>query len=230
MIVEFGRDIDRHTSALVLSLADRIRGEAIPGIVETVPTFRSLMVHYDPLTLSAPALKAHLQPLLEGLVASEQAGRRWRLPACYDPSVGLDLVEVAGRTKLSVDDVVRIHSQTTYHVYMLGFLPGFPYMGDLPAELALPRRENPRVKVPKGAIAIAMRMSSIYVLESPGGWHVLSLTPAPLWDLRREQPVLLAAGDKVDFEPVSLADYETLLARAESGEWVPEPLSPGVAS
>lgn len=227
LIVEFGRDVDRQASALVLALAARVSEADIVGIVETVPTFRSLMVHYDPVRLTAPELKARLQPLLEGLVAGEQAGRRWLLPACYDPSLALDLAEVAERTKLSVDKVVGLHSATTYHIYMLGFLPGFPYMGDLPAELALPRRENPRVKVPSGAIAIAMRMSSIYTLESPGGWHIVSRTPAPLWDQRRERAVLLAAGDKVQFEPVSLADYEGLLARAESGDWSPEPLGNG---
>lgn len=227
LIVEFGRDIDRQASALVLALAQRVREAGIAGVVETVPTFRSLMVHYDPVRLSAEALKAQLAPMLKGLVAGEQAGRRWLLPACYDASLAPDLAEVAERTKLSVDEVIRRHSATTYHIYMLGFLPGFPYMGDLPAELALPRRENPRVKVPKGAIAIAMRMSSIYTLESPGGWHLVSRTPAPLWDQRRERAVLLAAGDKVQFEPVSLDDYESLVARADSGAWYPEPLREG---
>lgn len=223
LVVEFGREIDRHASALVLALADRVKAAAIPGVVETLPTFRSLMVHYDPLRLSQPELKARIAPLLEGLTAAEQAGRHWRLPACYDPSIGLDLLEVAERTKLSVDEVIKIHSATTYHIYMLGFLPGFPYMGDLPAALELPRRQNPRLRVPKGSLAIAMRMSCVYSLESPGGWHVLSLTPTPLWDPRRTNAGLLAAGDKVVFEPVSLAEYQSLLARADSGEWVPEP-------
>ncbi len=227
LIVEFGRDIDRHASALVLDLARRLQAATVPGIVEIVPTFRSLMVHYDPVHLSAGDLKRQITPMLEGLSASEQAGRQWRLPACYHPSIGLDLIEVAERTKRTVDEVIRIHSDTVYHIYMLGFLPGFPYMGDLPEALALPRRENPRVKVPKGAVSIAMGMTSIYSLESPGGWHVLSITPAPLWDPRRENAGLLAAGDKVKFEPVSLAEYESLQARADSGEWVPQPLSRG---
>lgn len=225
LIVEFGRDIDRQASALVLALAERVRQARIAGVVETVPTFRSLMVHYDPVRLTAGELRGHLQPMLTGLVAGAQAGRRWLLPACYDPALAPDLAEVGERTGLGSDEVVRRHSATTYHVYMLGFLPGFPYMGDLPPELALPRRENPRVRVPKGAIAIAMRMSSIYTLESPGGWHLVARTPAPLWDQRREHAVLLAAGDKVQFEPVSLADYESLAARADSGAWAPEPLA-----
>lgn len=223
LIVEFGREIDRHASALVLALADRVAAAGIGGVVETVPTFRSLMIHYDPVRLGAAELRTRLAPLLQNLVAAEQVGRHWRLPACYDPSLGLDLLEVAERTRLGVERVVALHAATTFHIYMLGFLPGFPYMGDLPAELALPRRENPRVRVPSGSIAIAMRMTSIYTLESPGGWHLLARTPAPLWDLRRENAGLLAAGDKVRFEPVSVPEYESLLARAADGSWVPQP-------
>ena len=112
---------------------------------------------------------------------------------------------------------------------MLGFLPGFPYMGDLPPSLHLPRRQSPRVRVPQGAVSIAMSMSCIYVLESPGGWHVLSNTPALLWDPRRENAGLLAAGDKVQFTPISLPEYQALRARAERGEWAPDPVAAGGA-
>lgn len=227
LIVEFGRVIDRHASALVLDLAARLDAARLPGIVETVPTFRSLMVHYDPLRLSAGELKAAIAPMLEGLEATERAGRKWLLPACYDPSLGLDLLEVAERTKLPVDEVIRLHSATVFHIYMLGFLPGFPYMGDLPPALHLPRRQSPRVRVPQGAVSIAMSMSCIYVLESPGGWHVLSNTPAFLWDPRRENAGLLAAGDKVQFTPISLDEYQALRARAERGEWAPDPVPAG---
>ncbi len=128
---------------------------------------------------------------------------------------------MAERTKLSVDEVIRLHSATVFHIYMLGFLPGFPYMGDLPPALHLPRRQSPRVRVPQGAVSIAMSMSCIYVLESPGGWHVLSNTPAFLWDPRRENAGLLAAGDKVQFTPISLDEYQALRGRAERGEMGP---------
>lgn len=229
LIVEFGRDIDRRSSAMVIDLAARLAAADIPGVVETVPTFRSLMVHYDPVQLSAAEIKRRIKPMLDGLQATERPGRKWLLPACYHSELGLDLAEVAQRTKLPIDDVVRIHSETVFHIYMLGFLPGFPYMGDLPQALALPRRETPRVRVPKGAVSIAMSMSCIYSLESPGGWHVLSITPAPLWDPRRENAGLLAAGDKVQFEPVARDVYESLQARADSGAWVPAPQATGAA-
>jgi KipI family sensor histidine kinase inhibitor len=226
LVVEFGDRVDQHLSGLVLALAHRLEDAAIAGVVEAVPTFRSLMVHYDPLRLSHKQLKDRLAPLLRGLEAAEAAGRRWRIPACYDESLGLDLVEVAGRIGLSTAEVVKRHSATTFHVYMMGFLPGLPYLGGLPKEFELPRRENPRIKLPAGSIAVAMAMTVIYTLESPGGWHIVGRTPAPLWDMRRDPPALLAAGDKVTFEPVSLAEYEALLAKAAAGalELKPDPL------
>jgi|SRR5581483_4345277 len=223
LVVEFGDRVDAAISGLVLALASRLAEAAIPGVVEAVPTFRSLMVHYDPLRLPQADLRRRLEPLLEGLVARESAGRRWRIPACYDESVALDLAEVAQRVGLGVSDVVARHSATTFHVYMMGFLPGFPYLGGLPEELELPRRENPRIRVPAGSVAVAMAMTCIYTLESPGGWHVLARTPAPLWDMRRSPPALLAAGDTVRFAPVSLREYERMLAQAAAGELRLEP-------
>jgi inhibitor of KinA len=223
LVVEFGDRVDRSLSELVLALARRLEGARIEGIVEMVPTFRSLMVHYDPLKATHAALKARLSPLLDGLQASESAGRRWRIPACYDASLGLDLAEVAERTGMSLTQVIERHSATPQLVYMMGFLPGLPYLGGLPPEFGLPRRENPRVKVPPGSISVAMAMTVIYPLESPGGWHILARTPAPLWDMRRPQPALFAAGDIVTFTPISLGDYEAMLAQAASGELVVEP-------
>jgi KipI family sensor histidine kinase inhibitor len=195
----------------------------VAGIVELVPTFRSLMIHYDPAVLSNAELRLELAPLVVGLDSTERPGRRWIIPACYDSSVAPDLEDVAGRTGFTPQEVIDRHCAVTYHVYMLGFLPGFPYMGDLPPELALPRRENPRTKVPPGSIAIATTMAAIYALESPGGWHLIGRTPIPVWDLRRDPPALLRAGDKIVFRPVSLAEYEDLLDRARAGALRLEP-------
>jgi inhibitor of KinA len=229
LCVEFGDQIDREVSARVLALADRIQGAEIAGIVELVPTFRSLLVHYDPSVSSQSNLRAALEPLVGNLDAAQRASRRWVLPACYDVSVAPDLEEVASRTGFSVEDVIARHSAVTYHVYMLGFLPGYPYLGDLPPELALPRRENPRTRVPPGSIAIATTMTAVYPLESPGGWHLIGRTPVALWDVRRDPPVLLSAGDKIVFSPISLKDYEKMAAAAAAGELQISPAS-GVAA
>jgi inhibitor of KinA len=218
LIVEFGDRVDWHLSALVLALARKLKAAKPAGVIETVPTFRSLMVHYDPAATSHAHLQHAIAALLPGLEAGAFAGRRWRIPACYDASLGLDLADVAHRTGLSPSQVVERHSQTSQLVYMMGFLPGLPYLGGLPNEFALPRRENPRVKVPYGSVAVAMSMSVIYPQESPGGWHILARTPVPLWSMRKSPPALLAAGDQVTFKPLSLREYEGMLAKAAASE------------
>jgi KipI family sensor histidine kinase inhibitor len=225
LVVEFGDRVDPHISALVLGLERRIAAAGIAGVVETVPTFRSLMVHYDPLEIANAELKARIAPLCDRLETTGTAGRRWRLPACYDAEFGPDLEDVARRTGLTPAQVVERHSATAFQVYMIGFLPGFAYLGGLPAELELPRRENPRLKVEAGSIAIAMTMSVIYSIASPGGWNILGRTPVPLWDLRRDPSALVTAGDEVTFAPISLREYERLAARAHAGELHIEPLS-----
>jgi inhibitor of KinA len=223
LVVELGDRVDRRVSALVLTLAARVKAAGLAGIVEVVPTFRSLMIHYDPLAVSQSELTARLEPLLPGLDAADSPGRNWRLPVCYHERLAPDLAEVAGRAGLSPAEVVERHSAVTYHVYMVGFLPGYPYLGDLPPELALPRRDSPRTAVPAGSVAIATTLTAVYALESPGGWHLIGRTPAPLWDLRRDPPAMLAAGDRVLFEPVSLGDYHALANRASAGELRLEP-------
>ena len=218
LAVEFGERIDRATSERVLALHDRLAHAALPGVVELLPTFRSLMVHYDPLRTSHAELSRRLERLLDGLEAVRPAARRWTIPVCYDPAFALDLEEVAARTGLTPAEVVEQHSTTTYHVYMIGFLPGYPYMGDLPARLALPRRENPRTQVPAGSVAIATTMTAVYTLQSPGGWHILGRTPVPLWDRRRSPPAVLAPGDKVRFAPVGMDEFARLAEQAAAGD------------
>jgi KipI family sensor histidine kinase inhibitor len=218
LAVELGDRVDRRVSRLVLALAARVKAAAVAGVVEVVPTFRSLMIHYDPLTVPQSDLKRRLAPLLSGLDAAQIAGRRWHLPTGYHDSLAPDLAEVAARTGLSPEQVVGRHSGVTYHVYMVGFLPGYPYLGDLPPELELPRRDTPRTAVPAGSVAVATTLTAVYALESPGGWHLIGRTPAPLWDPQRDPPAILAAGDQVRFIPISLGDYEALARRSASGE------------
>ena len=145
LVVEFGDRVERALSEQVLRLSARVRSGGLPGVVETVPTYRSLLVHYDPCVTESAKLQSTIAKLLEGNADDAPPARLWRIPACYAPSHAPDLGEVAERAGLSVDEVVRIHSSTRFHVYMVGFVPGFPYMGDLPASLSLPRRTDPRV-------------------------------------------------------------------------------------
>ena len=221
--VEFGDRIDRAVSERVLALHDRLTQKPPPGVVELVPTFRSLMVHYDPLRTSRAELTQLLERTLRGLEGTSPKARRWSIPVCYDPAYGLDLREVASRTGLDATEVIARHCSVAYHVYMIGFTPGYPYMGDLPAELELPRREDPRTQVPAGSVAIATSMTAVYTLPSPGGWHILGRTPAPLWDWTRNPPALLAPGDKVTFVPIAADEFERIARQAEAGDPVLQP-------
>lgn len=224
LVVEFGDRIDRTLSAAVLLLAQALDDERITGVIETVPTFRSLMIHYEPLVVSSAALAARIEERVRTLRAPEAAGRIWHLPVCYDRRFAIDLDEVARRTSLTVQQVVERHSAAVYHVYMLGFLPGQAYMGEVAAELELERLPSPRTSVPAGSLAIAGRMSCVFPLETPCGWHVIGRCPMPLWDPARAA-ALLAPADKVTFVPVSAREYDTLKRRAAEGVLRVEPVS-----
>jgi inhibitor of KinA len=219
LVVEFGDTIDRARSDRVLRLAATVRAAQLPGVVETVPTYRSLMVHYDPLATDSVSLVERLGQMLDDGKADARQVKLWRIPACYDACHAPDLADVAERTGLGTDEVVRLHSGTRFHVYMVGFVPGYPYMGDLPEALMLPRRPDPRIRVPPGSIAIASAMTAIYPLESPGGWHLIGTTPIRLFNPQWQRPVLLSPGDAVSFEPVSAAEFDVIRADSDAGNY-----------
>jgi KipI family sensor histidine kinase inhibitor len=223
LVVEFGERIDRRLSAAVIGLAERIRVADLGGVTETVPSFRSLLVHYDPLATSAARLTGQISGLIAGKAAAQASGRLWRIPACHDAEFAPDLAEVAAQAGLTPGEAIALHGAERYHVYMIGFLPGFPYLGDLPEALQLPRRENPRVKVPAGSLAIAASMTAVYPTESPGGWHLIGRTPAPLFDTRAEPPALLRPGDAVVFEPIPRIEFERIARAVENHDYALTP-------
>ena len=216
VIVEFGDRVDRSLSTRVLRLAADVTEANIPGVQEAVPTYRSLMILHDPLAIDTASLVEKLQRLLDARSQDAAPAKRWRIPACYAPDYAPDLAEVAQRTGLAQTEVVRLHTETVFYVYMLGFVPGFPYMGDLPAALELPRRVDPRVRVPAGSIAIAARQTAVYPLESPGGWHLIGATPLRLFDVRAARPALLSPGDEVRFDPIGTAEFQEIRAAVEA--------------
>jgi inhibitor of KinA len=216
LVVEFGDRVDRALSERVLRLDAIIRSNPPLGIVETVPTFRSLAIYYDPLLTSRGDLQRAIGPLLDRGDSPRGGARLWRVPVCYEGEFAPDLAEVARLTGTTPSEVIALHSGTRFHVYMLGFLPGFPYMGDLPSPLELPRRANPRLRVPAGSISIATSLTAIYPYESPGGWHLIGATPIRLFDPEHAEPALLAPGDAVRFQPIDAAAYASIRRAVEN--------------
>jgi inhibitor of KinA len=226
IVVEFGDSIDRDLNAIVLALSAQLDQGRIPGLVETIPTFRSLMVFYQPELLSRAALEGHVAGIVHALTTAPGAGRLWRLPVCYDAGLAPDLIDVASRTGLAPAQIVERHSGVVYHVYMLGFLPGLAYMGDVPDELALPRLVSPRPKVPAGMLGIAMAMSLIMPRETPSGLNLIGRSPVAMWRHSKKSGTghtLLSPGDQVIYQPISGREYDVLAGKAAAGELDIEP-------
>jgi inhibitor of KinA len=226
IVVEFGDDIDRDLNAIVRALSRRLEEAHIPGLIETIPTFRSLMLFYEPELLSRATLEGRIAGIVHELTTVQGAGRLWRLPVCYDAEMAPDLIDVATRTGLTPAQIVERHSGVVYHVYMLGFLPGLAYMGDVPQELVLPRHVSPRPRIPAGMLGIAMAMSLIMPRETPSGLNLIGRSPVAMW--RQSKPsgsghTLLTPGDQVIYQPISAREYEVLATKAAAGELELEP-------
>jgi KipI family sensor histidine kinase inhibitor len=190
---------------MALVVQDDIR----EGIVEVVPTYRSLLITYNPLLLPVEDLKKRLKRIEEGLQqAPLPEPKLTRIPAVYGGHYGPDLEEVARYHQISPEKVIQLHCSKPYLIYMIGFMPGYPYMGELPEELVTPRLKTPRLVVPKGSVAIAQRQTGIYSMESPGGWQILGRTPVELFDPGRDPPALLKIGDLVQFYEISEKEFK----------------------
>lgn len=216
--VEFGDKIDLVVNARVLALADQVAEAAIDGIVETVPTFRALLIRFDPARLTLSGLKVRIERLIGAMSSRARPTRLWRIPVCYDEAFAPDLEEAAARAGLTAAAFAALHAGLVHNVYMLGFLPGQPYLGDLPEALVLPRRASPRTKVAAGSVGIAQRMTCLFPRETPCGLNIIGRTPVRLWDARRSEPALMRPGDQALFEPVSLAAFARLDDAAAHGE------------
>jgi KipI family sensor histidine kinase inhibitor len=203
LLVELGEKISPDVNRRVQELMLQLQQARLPGVREFAPGYRSLLVVFDPLTLSPSELKARVMEVAArpGSARLPQA-KLLSVPVFYGGDYGPDLEWVAGHLGISTDEVIRLHTETMYRVYMIGFTPGYPYMGELSAALAVPRRSTPRTRVPKGSVGIAQRQTGIYSVESPGGWQIIGWTPIELFDPTRQLPSLLEMGDKVKFEAV----------------------------
>lgn len=208
LVVEFGNEINEAVNEKVHALAKKIRQENIPGITEMIPTFRSLLVSYDMLQISYSKLSVTLSVLSRELEMNQAAHHRIvKIPCCYGARFGADLTDMERLTGLSREEIIELHSSVDYKIYMLGFLPGFVYLGGLDKRLEVPRLDTPRVRIGKGAVGIGGNQTGIYPMDSPGGWRLIGGTPVDLYDPEREDPVLLRAGEYIRFVPISIMDY-----------------------
>lgn len=234
LTVEFGDAVDPALNAQVLALDAAFRAEAPAGVRETIPTYRSLLVHYEPLVISREALIGWIEAQPPGAGAARADGARWIIPCCYDPAIAEDIAEAAAALGLSVPELAARHAAADYRAYMYGFAPGWCYLGGLPETLAIPRRLAPRGPTPQGAVLIGGGLSLIATNPMPTGWYVVGRTPERLFSLRRDPPFLIAPGDALRFAPVDAETFAALDARAAAGEVVtrreppsqPSPASP----
>lgn len=221
--VQLGTSADMKVHNKVRGLVKYLEDHPLPGMIELVPGFTTVTVFYDPMELLCLGQAAQpyeqIRAALERIVfnsymISEEPGVI-TIPVCYGGEFGPDLQEVAKFTGMTPKEVIALHAGRSYTVYMIGFAPGFPYLGGMSEKLAVPRRSSPRLVIAAGSVGIGGKQTGIYPLESPGGWQIIGRTPVRLFHPLREQPSLLQAGDIIRFQSISREEYESLGGRAE---------------
>lgn len=221
LLLDYGQVMDEAVNRMVLQLFQQLRSARLPFVTDLVPAYSSLAVFYDSHAVrqhhSGPAYDTIAQLVQQQVAVRQQAAelpaRQHRIPVCYAPQFGCDLEEVAALKRLSVQEIIDIHTAARYRVYMIGFLPGFAYMGRLDDRIATPRRASPREKVAAGSVGIAGHQTGIYPLPSPGGWQIIGRTPLPVFDREAPMPALLSPNDEITFYPITAHEFESYPGR-----------------
>lgn len=225
LVIEFGDNISPEVNMFVQQLTRRLNDGKITGIVEVVPTYRSVMVYFDPLMITRQVLAGTIKEMIGG-IEPHQLGdlpsRLIKVPVCYGGVLGPDLEYVARYTGLSTEQVIDLHTSKVYLVYMLGFTPGFPYLGSLSDQLVIPRKGKPLPRVPAGSVGITGNQTGFYPSESQGEWWLIGRTPIKTIDLTNRQSFLVAPGDSVQFFAVSLKEYFKIRKEVAKGQYLPQ--------
>lgn len=217
LTLDFGNVIDSRINRYVLGLFHYFKREKPAGITDIVPAYSSLSFHYNIAAIKQPVnnrtafetLKQMIEEKLkENIEAGSMPQRKISIPVCYSDAFAPDIAFIALEKKISKEEIIRLHTQEVYTVYMTGFLPGFPYMGTVHDNIAVPRKMKPRPTVPAGSVGIAGKQTGIYPLESPGGWQIIGRTPLKLFNKEKSDPVLLQPGDEVQFYPITPDELE----------------------
>jgi len=225
IVVEFGNSIDMEINARVQALRAQIENSPFSGFIETIPTYRSLAVCFNPL-IALDGVDKLLLRMAEnaesGKTAEEKKRKFLIVPTCYEGDFAPDMEKVAANAGISADEVVRRHSSKECYCYMLGFLPGFSYLGGMDSSLETPRLKEPREKIPGGSVGIAGKQTGIYPIDSPGGWNLIGKTPLRMFDPARNPAIFLEAGMWVRFAPIDAAEFERIASLAARPDWKPD--------
>ena len=218
--VEFGNEISPDINRKIRAFKIAVEKSGIPGIVETVPTYRSLLVHYKPEVIGYKAITEKFKSLMGTLDNIEiPPPTVIEIPVLYGGEMGPDIENVASHNGKTVEEVIKIHTSQEYLIYMIGFVAGYPYLGGMSKEIATPRLKEPRVKIDGGSVGIAGEQTGIYPLDSPGGWQLIGRTPFKLYDAEREKPVLLEAGQYIKFRSISQKEFDETAKAVEDGSY-----------
>lgn len=217
IVMEFGDTIEKEINAKIAAVVENLKKKNIDGILDILPTYRSILINYDPVKISY----GEMVETLNGLSKSDKAKesdevRLIEIPTLYGKEYGPDIDFVAENANLSVDEVIKIHSGTDYLVYMMGFIPGFTYLGGLDPRIATPRLKSPRLKIEPGSVGIAGSQTGMYPLESPGGWQLIGRTPLKLFDDTKEPPVFIQAGDYIRYVSIDKEEYDKIEKEVEN--------------
>ena len=220
LLIEFGKEINPEINRKITALVQLMREQHIEGIVDVIPAFCSLLINYDPRVLSYEELKERMEHLLKMETKTEATRKRiFEIPVCYGGEYGPDIENIAEHAGLSVEEVIKIHSSKDYLIYMLGFLPGFTYLGGLDERIHTQRLASPRLKIRAGSVGIGGSQTGIYPLDSPGGWQLMGLTPVRTYDPERQTPILVEAGDYIRFIPIDEEECLRIQKLVEKGEY-----------
>lgn len=220
LVVEFGNKIDPDINNKVRALKESLEASPIPGIEELMPTYRAILIYYNPLQIEIKELMRILMKRLKDVQEFiPPPPRRITVPVCYGGEYGPDMESVCEHTGLSINEVIQIHTSVEYLVYAVGFTPGFPLLGGMDQRIECPRLKIPRTKIPGGSVGIGGKQTGIYPIDSPGGWQLIGRTPIKLFNPNSEPPVLFAQGDYIRFKSISSNEYENILEDVIAGRY-----------